>query len=412
MKIDKLKGKVLKANKILMTSILLVMTGGVQAAVPSNEEIFQMIQELRREIVELKAENNKLRGTVEEVTVATDEAIKAQIKLSNKSIIGGYGELHGNWLNDQKGSSDTDKIDFHRFVLFYGHEFTDKLRFFSELELEHSVSGESKTGEIELEQAYLEYDISDKTSLTAGLFLIPVGILNETHEPATLYGVERNKVETNIVPTTWWEGGAMMTTQIADGLDLNFAVTSGLKSTSNYKPRDGRQKVGNATAKKLAYTTRVKYTAVPGFELAGTINYQDDYSQDSLADVGSAILYEMHAVIKRDDFSLRALYAEWDIRGSGPEGVGRDEQFGFYVEPSYKFTMLGEHLGIFGRYSLWDNNAGSGSTSDTEYQQYDIGVNWWIHKDVVFKVDYQDQLVGAGITKELDGINVGLGYAF
>ena len=37
--------------------------------------------------------------------------------------------------------------------------------------------------------------------------LVPVGFLNEVHEPPTFYGVERNPVEKNVIPTTWWEGG-------------------------------------------------------------------------------------------------------------------------------------------------------------------------------------------------------------
>jgi hypothetical protein len=133
--------------------------------------------------------------SVDQVADATDEAIKAQVKLSNKTTLGGYGELHYNNLRDQKGSSNKDQMDFHRFVLFVNHEFNDKMRLVTELELEHSLSGDGKPGEVELEQAYIQYDLTAKTSITGGLFLTPVGILNETHEPPTFYGVERNDVE-------------------------------------------------------------------------------------------------------------------------------------------------------------------------------------------------------------------------
>jgi len=415
-------------KKALTLAALTALSVSAMANTPTNEEIYQMMKEMKEELAKLKAENellrgdvkevaaeNKsLRGEVEDVAVATDEAIKAQVKLSNKTTIGGYGELHYNNLRDQKGQSNKHEMDFHRFVLFVNHEYNDKLRFVSELELEHSISGDSQVGAVELEQAYVQYDVTDRTSVVGGLFVMPVGILNETHEPPTFYGVERNNVEKYIVPTTWWEGGAMVQHEITDGLGIDLAVTSGLKATSDtdFDVRDGRQKVGSADAHKLAYTGRLKYTAIPGLELAGTVNYQDNFGQDAYEGVGSATLYEAHAVYNRDQFGLRALYATWDIEGSAVKALGQDKQYGYYVEPSYRFSVYGEDLGVFTRYSLWDNKDGSGSTLDTKYKQYDVGLNWWVDKDVVLKVDYQIQDVGAGIDTELDGLNLGLGYQF
>ena len=130
-------------------------------------------------------------------------------------------------------------------------------------------------------------------------------------------------------------------------------------------------------------------------------------------------MYEAHAVYTKDQFSLRALGAWWDIDGSAVADASADLQYGFYVEPSYRFTMAGEDIGIFARYNEYDNAAGDGNSwrtgvlaKDTQYNQIDVGFNWWIDKDVVIKVDYQDQDVGKDISKELDGFNVGLGYQF
>ena len=177
-----------------LVALALAIAGTFSAnavAAPSNAEIFDMMQEMKKELKNLKAENNALKGTVEEVVVSTDEAIKAQIKLANKSHWGGYGELHNNNLEGQgPGVSDTKQIDFHRFVLYFGHEFRDDLRFFSEFELEHSLSGNGHPGEVELEQGYIQYDYNETTQITGGLFLMPIGIMNETHEPDTFYGVE------------------------------------------------------------------------------------------------------------------------------------------------------------------------------------------------------------------------------
>ena len=410
-------------KNILTLAVLSTLSVSAMANTPTNEEIYQMMKEMKEEMAELKKENESLKGevedvagSVEDVATATDEAIKAQVKLSNKTTIGGYGELHYNNLRDQKGDSNKDQIDFHRFVLFINHEFNDKLRFVSELELEHSLAGDGAPGEVELEQAYIQYDLTEKTAVVGGLFLTPVGILNETHEPPTFYGVERNNVEKNIIPTTWWEGGAMVQHEIMDGLSTDLSVTSGLNASGGDKkflPRKGRQKVAEAEAKTFAYNGRLKYTAIPGLEVAGTINFQDNYCQNQVAGCDSATLYEGHVVYNREAFGLRALYAWWDIDGYAVKEVGADEQYGYYVEPSYRFNnawTMGQDIGVFGRYAEWDNT--DGNSADTEYIQYNFGLNWWVDKDVVVKVDYQIQDVGSDISKELDGLNLGLGYQF
>ena len=84
--------------------------------------------------------------------------------------IGGYGELHYNNLSGENGASDKEEIDFHRFVLYFGYDFSDTVRFSSELELEHSLSGDGKPGEVELEQAFIDFDLSDSHTARAGLF--------------------------------------------------------------------------------------------------------------------------------------------------------------------------------------------------------------------------------------------------
>ena len=118
----------MKINKKLITSAAMVAFAGSALAAPSNEEIMQMMQELKQEIADLKQENTDLKGDVEDVYTATEEGMKAQVELANKTTIGGYGELHHNRLEGHGGASDVDKMDFHRFVLFFNHQFSDRLR--------------------------------------------------------------------------------------------------------------------------------------------------------------------------------------------------------------------------------------------------------------------------------------------
>ena len=348
---------------------------------------------------DLQKQINELKSRLD----ATSEMVESSAGKSKKQI-GGYGEMHYNNLSGKGGASDKTELDFHRFVLFFGHEFSDSIRFFSEVEIEHVIAGEGQTGEVELEQAYIEFDLNEHHRAKGGLFLVPVGIINETHEPTTFYGVERNPVEKNIIPATWWEGGASVSGEIAKGWSYDVALTSGLNlgTTGTAKVRDGRQKVGNSKADSLMTTGRIKWTGVPGLEVAATLIYQDDYTQ-GLGTKNSAQLIETHATWQTGSFALRALYASWDIEG---QTSGYNEQSGFYIEPSFK---INEKVGLFARYNQYDNQAGD-SNQNGEKQQTDIGINYWPHPDVVIKADYQSQ--DNDNKKDQNGFNLAIGYQF
>jgi hypothetical protein len=388
------------AVALLATSSLATATD-----MPSAEEMWKIIQQQQREIEALKRGQQEASDKADAAVEAVEQTQKTTASGSSwtdNTQIGGYGELHYNNLDSG------NEIDFHRFVLFFGHQFTDRLRMFSELELEHAESGDGKNGEVELEQAYVEYDLTPNQHAKAGLFLLPVGILNETHEPPTFYGVERNPIETNIIPTTWWAGGLGVNGEVAPGWSYDFAVHEGLKTSAgdNYAVRKGRQKTSEADANDLASTARIKWTGIAGVELAASIQYQQDITQGTDPNAGDAWLYEAHADIERGPFGFRALYAMWDLDGSGPKALGADEQEGFYIEPSYKFSPK---WGVFGRYNQWDNQAG-GNGNNTEKKQYNAGVNFWPHPDVVLKADVQMQDNDG--TKNDNGYNLGVGYQF
>jgi len=145
-----------------------------------------------------------------------------------------------------------------------------------------------------------------------------------------------------------------------------------------------------------------------GVELAATVQHQGDITQGNVAESGEATLFETHAVIERGPFGLRALYAQWDLDGDAPKMAGYDEQTGWYVEPSFR---INQYFGLFARYSEWDNQAGD-SSIESEFEQIDVGVNWWPHKNVVVKADYQFQDAESDSASELEGFNLGIGYEF
>ena len=391
-------------KKTLIASVIAtLLTSNAAIASEETTELRKVITQQQEVLKSLELRLNETEKKLEATADQVEVVAESEGGMFANTTIGGYGELHYNNYEDQDA-----KIDFHRFVLFFGHEFSDSIRFFSEFELEHSLSGDGKPGEVELEQAYVEVDINEGLSSKVGLFLIPVGLINETHEPPTFYGVERNGVEKNIIPATWWEAGLSFNYKPVGGVSLDGAVTSGLEVGDDFKIRNGRQKVAKATAENLAYTGRVKYTAITGLELAATVQYQTDITQggsnfDAPVDTADATLLEAHAVYQVSDFTVRALYARWDINGDEAKALGRDEQTGWYIEPSYK---VNENVGVFARYAEYDNNAGN--SDSTAVESTSVGVSYFLHEDVVLKADYED----LGGSKDSKGFNLGFGYQF
>ena len=111
------------------------------------------------------------------------------------------------------------------------------------------------------------------------------------------------------------------------------------------------------------------------------------------------------------------MYARWDLdegtTGVGPASLGRDEQWGYFIEPSYRFAAPGAggdgEIGVFARYYAFDT-AASDSTGSVE-DGFTVGFNWWIHPDVVLKADY-DEITIENSTSDDDRLNLGIGWQF
>jgi hypothetical protein len=158
----------------------------------------------------------------------------------------------------------------------------------------------------------------------------------------------------------------------------------------------------------------LKWTGAPGIELAVTGQYQDDITQNVLGLGTVATLIEVHADIRRGPWGLRALAARWDLDDgpplTGPGAFGRDVQYGWYIEPSYRFDAGFAEIGLFTRYNEYDNEAGD--STDSKIGQFDIGANVWLHPQVVLKVDGQFEFRPPGGSDEDNRVNLGIGYQF
>ncbi|QQL44162.1 hypothetical protein [Sulfuriroseicoccus oceanibius] len=319
---------------------------------------------------------------------------------------GSYGEFHANF------GDGTETLDLHRAVLFADVHFTDKLELVTETEIEHLVrkkEGSSWTAdgvEFKIEQAYFNYALTDQLAAKAGLIILPVGVINEVHEPTTFFGVERPNVEKYILPTTWTELGGGVVKTYDTGWQIDALVHSGLDMEGD-SIRGGRSgyefEEFAINGDRWAATTRVKYTGIAGVELAGSAQYQSDVDGSVDGDQ-DGLLLSTHGIYRKGGFQFVGLAAYWNLDVEG----AADEQWGGYLEPSYTWETPVGKIGVFGRASQYEYFTGGALKEVTELN---AGVNYWLTENIVLKADYlnADQAGKPGTTETY---NVGFGWYF
>ncbi len=377
-------------------------------AIFASHSYAESLDDLRAELAKQKAQIAAQQSQLEALATAVENQ-KATAS-NSATTVGFYGEVHYNSFKEPDPAIGKNNVHAHRAVILLSHAFNDNLRFYSEIEFE-GAADETEI-ETELEQLFIDWRVHPKLALNIGQFLLPVGLLNESHEPNVFYGVERNPVEEKIIPATWWEKGVMVRAVPAEGLAADVAVHNGLRGDINTLGgadglREFRQEFGGSRAEDLAYTLRVKYQVINGLELAASFQQQENITQSHDLVVGgkaSAQLMTAHVDYHWQGFGLRVLGAQWDIDNAVAKATGADKLSGFYVEPSWKVT---DKVGVFARYNQWNTAANQVGKSDDE--QLNVGVNYWIDPRVVLKADIQNtnQKNKAG-----DGFNLGVGLSF
>jgi len=407
-----------------------------EASIPSVNKIWELVQAQQIEIENLKIalaaaqqsveiQEQKVKITEERLDstadyvelIAQNNVTDQPTSFTERTSIGGYGELHYSNVNTTASDKNSKQADFHRYVLFFEHEFSDTWQFYSEFELEHAFSEDtadgSNSGAVELEQAFVQKALNERHYVRSGVFMLPIGTLNEIHEPPYFYGVERNDVESIIIPATWWEAGAGVGGYYANGLSWDFAVNTGLEMPTTglnaFRVRSGRQKVSNANASNLAYTLRGSYTGTQGLAVSASLHHQSDISQFSGDGVGSANLLTLNGSYTWESFSLKALWSQWNMQGALVKAVGAGKQTGWYVEPAWTFQINRKRTGIYARYEDLD-----AARNRDKFDQWEVGLNYWPTNNLVFKMDYRERTHDLGSEQGLNFIafDLGLGYNF
>lgn len=350
---------------------------------------------------------------------------------TERTTIGGYGEVH---YANSTAPGEPGRVNLARFVLFVGHSFTDRITLRSEVEVEDAkVAGGESGGEVALEQAYLDYRLGERFTLRTGLFLLPIGIINELHEPPSFNGVDRPTYSEVIIPTTWREIGAGAVGVIPGiaGLSyrafvVNGLLASGFNAASGI--REGRQEGRDASFANPALTGRLEY-ARPGLSLGASVYYGGSANGDSTLATGAfaapITLLSADARFATGPLALRAEAATIGVSDAGQinavygQGVGR-RIAGWYAEGAYELLHLvapssPQRLHGFLRYERYDTQAGiaSGTTRDPALARRvaTVGLTYKPAWNVAFKADYQLRRNRAGLGQD-EVLALGVGYQF
>lgn len=408
-----------------------------------------VIAELRRQIEILTLEIEELK-LGREVIVEADTtlygfgpAASKVYRVGQGVSLGGYGEmLYENFageLENGQPSRRTDQLDFLRAILYVGYKFSDRLLFNSEIEFEHATTGGA--GEASLEFAYLDWLLSDYVGARAGLLLVPMGFLNELHEPPTFLGTTRPETERQIIPSTWRENGIGIFGQagpfsyrayVINGLDAVGAGSSGAGGFSASGLRGGRQKGSQAIAEEVAGVARLDYQAALGLMIGSSI-YVGGAGQNAESPLrpgesigATTVVWEGHAQYRANGFDLRGLLALADVGDAdeinaalqlaGDESVG-ERLTGWYLQAGYDVlhrTRFRQQLLPYVRYEWLDtqDEVPDGFAADpaNDRKLLLLGVAWRPITNLIVKADYQ--IHGNEAETGVDRLNAAIGYLF
>ncbi len=400
-------------------------------------EIERQIEVLSREIEQMKLGEAAAAPVQGQVSRNGVGPAAAKVYGSKPGVsLGGYGEaLYQNFAaRDQNGqpSAAADQVTLARAVVYLGFKFDDHFLLNTEIEFEEAVVASDKNGEAEVEFAYIDYMHSRAFNARAGLVLIPMGLVNQLHEPTTFLGARRPDVEQAILPSTWREIGFGLYGQAGPVAYYGYMV-NGLNAAgySSEGIREGSQEGSEALARNWAFTGRLDYTGLEGL-LAGAALFTGDAGQGRATPSGRTVraattVWDLHADWRWRGVWLRGLYADSRVGDAGlvnelngfegAESVG-SRQKGWYLQGAFDLLSLkpGARSALypFVRYEAYDTQASvpSGFARDgaNDVREWTLGLDFKPIDQLIVKADWQRRhnAAGTGVNRW----NVALGYIF
>jgi hypothetical protein len=424
----------LAAGLALASAPALAQSNDAQAALAARlDQLAAELATVKAELARLQRQQAANATTVPApADVVAAPAIAAQgpgLFAEPATVLTSYGELN---YNRPTRDAKNAVADVRRFVLGYQHRFDEKTKVVTELEVEHAVSSASDPGEVEVEQAYIERQLTRNVAARAGLFMMPFGLLNENHEPTAFYGVERNFVETAIIPSTWREGGLQFVVGFDNGITAQAGVTTGFDlgkwdatSTEGAESPLGaiHQEMALAKARDLSVFGALNWRGMPGLLVGGSI-FTGGATHGQTVASSRVMLWDLHARYTPGKWDLSSVYSRGTISNTAALNaplVGSSTLIpksfdGWYGQAAYRFWSNGDYaLSPFARWEQYNTarsyaDLGAGLTPPRARTErvVTVGANFNIGSSVVLKADYQRFLE----KPDNDRFDLGLGWSF
>ncbi len=402
------------------------------ALVKKLDALASEIDKLKAELQQLKAKQDAAPAQAAAVATAAATAAVSAAATAGSGMsatqLTGYGEIA--YTRPRRQIKDTE-ADVGRFVIGFQHRFNDATKVVAELEVEHAVTSSSDDGEVAVEQVYVEHRFNDSYGMRAGLFLIPIGLTNQNHEPTAYYGNFRPVVETAIIPSTLREIGLQAFGEHDNGIAWSAGVSTGpdltkwdpLNAEAVESPlRTVHQEGQLAKARNLSVFGAVDWRGMPGLRVGtAVITGKTGQGQPGFAASNARYtLWDVHTKWTPGAWDLTALYARGTISGAGklnasfgPGSFLVPRTFdGLYGQAAYKFRLGGDYtMSPFARYDIVNTGRGFDGVASARYRTEGIatvGVNFNISPSVVFKADYQRYRV----VRDSDRFSLGVGFSF
>ncbi|MDB2562949.1 hypothetical protein N9X61_05020, partial [Sulfurimonas sp.] len=213
------------------------------------KELRQMMQSFKSnkdDITELKEttqalidETSDLKSGFNYTTVDTDQSYNGMGSAASKVYysksplsIGGYAKMDY-YHKSNEGADNGSNIDVYRFIPYFGYKFSDSIIMNTEIEFEHGGSKDGATGDgyVIIEFLYLDFLLDKKFNIRVGNQLMPMGLINERHEPTLFTTVQRPNTSKKLIPSTWHENGLMAYGQLTDNVSYKMGAFSALQLT-------------------------------------------------------------------------------------------------------------------------------------------------------------------------------------
>ncbi|MBD3823199.1 MAG: porin [Epsilonproteobacteria bacterium] len=408
----------MKRSKIIIASFAAAAIASSLSADQNAE-----IELLKKEIAELRAitstlveETSDLKTGFSYTTVDTAKSHSGLASAASKVYysksplsIGGYGEM---FFASQKGdSTDKQTLDVYRFVPYIGYKFSDNIILNTEIEFEHGGADSSNTagGYAIIEFMYLDFLINSHANIRLGHFLVPMGFINEKHEPTLFNTVQRPNTEKNIIPSTWHESGAMIYGDIVEGLEYKFAAMSAIQTQASGSKwlRDGRGGSFKQSDPNLGFIGRIDYTGTNGLLVGASA-----YSAPSANGYDSATtIVDAHFDLHLDAFRSYGVYSQASRTNADTFAAnGVERATGGYINASFdtlSLTNSETRLPIFVQFeSVQEEAERADGTSGATTRTLTVGVNYFAHEQVVLKADHAMQSK-AGVNDAITSFSLG-----